>query len=101
MSDAKDHSERDTHKEVPEEIRSIEQSNGFPNYIYQPSMILPDPADTRECLKLVGLSDKKIIEVEQKFSQLYLAYQAPSCEYDEEYFEEEERQEAEVLKKRT
>ena len=45
MSDAKDHSGRDTQK-----------SNGFLNYIYQPIRILPDPGDTRECLELVGLS---------------------------------------------
>lgn len=91
MSDAEDHPKHDTNKEVSEEIKAInfewtpelvklgtscgsihpsigliEQSDGFLNYIYRPGMALPGPADTRECLKWVGLSDEKIIEVEEE-----------------------------------
>lgn len=55
---------------------------GYRDYTYRPSMTLPDPADTRECLKWVGLSDKKILEVERKFNELYPDFQAPSCGYD-------------------
>jgi len=87
MSDAKDHPKHDTHKEVSEEIKAIDfewtpelvklgtsrgsihpsigpikQSDGFLNYIYRPGMALPDPADTRECLKWVVLSDEKDVE---------------------------------------
>lgn len=110
MSDVKDYLENDAHKEVSEEIKTIdfewtpelvklgtsrdsihpsigpiEQSDGFLNYIYRPVMTLPDSADTRECLKWVGLSEEKIVEVEQNFSQLYPDYEAPSCGYDEEH----------------
>ncbi|KAJ5970796.1 uncharacterized protein N7479_000714 [Penicillium vulpinum] len=52
---------------------------------YRPGMILPDPADTQECLKWIGLSDKKAIEMEQQFNDLYPDDQAPSCGYDEEF----------------
>jgi hypothetical protein len=63
----------------------IEEHNGFRIFKYRPGMTLPDPADTRECLRWAGLSDKKIIEVEQKFNQLYPDYQGPSCGYAEKY----------------
>ena len=110
MSDAEDHPKHDTNKEVSKEIKAInfewtpelvklgtscglihlligfiKQSDGFLNYIYQPGMALPGPADTRECLKWVGLFNKKIIEMDQKFSQLYPDYQASSYGYDEEH----------------
>ncbi|KAJ5452901.1 hypothetical protein N7445_001084 [Penicillium cf. griseofulvum] len=63
----------------------IEEHNGFRIFKYRPGMTLPDPADTRECLRWAGLSDKKIIEVEQKFNQLYPDYQGLSCGYAEKY----------------
>ncbi|KAJ5614027.1 hypothetical protein N7528_007681 [Penicillium herquei] len=66
-------------------IGPLEISNGLPECKYRPGMILPDPADTRECLKWVGLSHQKIIEVERKFNGLFPEYQAPKCGYDEEY----------------
>ncbi|KAF7517001.1 hypothetical protein PCG10_001661 [Penicillium crustosum] len=52
---------------------------------YRPGMTLPDPADTQECLRWVGLSDKKIAEVEQKFNALHPDYQGPSSGYDEKF----------------
>lgn len=61
------------------------RDNGIPTYIYRPGMALPDPADTRECMKFVGLSDEKIIEVEQRFNELCPDFRAPSCAYDEEH----------------
>ncbi|KAJ6032048.1 hypothetical protein N7540_002780 [Penicillium herquei] len=64
-------------------IGPLEISNGLPECKYRPGMNLPDPADTRECLKWVGLSDQKIIEIEQKFNDLFPKYQAPKCGYDE------------------
>ncbi|KAH8432803.1 uncharacterized protein LDX57_010432 [Aspergillus melleus] len=63
----------------------LEPSNEYPYYIFHPDWALPDPADTRECLKWVGLSDDKIIQVEQKFNELYPDYQGPVCGYDEKY----------------
>ncbi|KAJ5738745.1 hypothetical protein N7493_001900 [Penicillium malachiteum] len=68
-------------------IGPLEISNGLAecNLKYRPGMILPDPADTRECLKWVGLSDQKIIEVEHKFNDLFPEYQEPKCGYDEKY----------------
>lgn len=57
----------------------------WPYYIYRPDVVLPDPANTHECLKWVGLSDEKIIQVEQRFNELYPDFQAPVCGYDE-YF---------------
>ncbi|KAJ6133171.1 hypothetical protein N7471_008386 [Penicillium samsonianum] len=61
-------------------------SNGHPDCTYRPGMTLPDPANTRECLRWVGLSDKKIIEVEQKFNELYPDYQAPRSGHDSKVF---------------
>ncbi|CAI7576959.1 unnamed protein product [Penicillium glandicola] len=40
-------------------IGPIEYYDGEPCYKYRPGMTLPDPADTRECLRWVGLSDKR------------------------------------------
>ncbi|KAJ6178746.1 hypothetical protein N7519_009207 [Penicillium mononematosum] len=65
-------------------IGPIESHYGKP--IYRPGMTLPDPADTRECLKWAGLSDKKIIEVEQEFNDLYPDYQGPACGYKEKHY---------------
>ncbi|KAJ5725456.1 uncharacterized protein N7483_006813 [Penicillium malachiteum] len=66
-------------------IGPLEISNGLPECKYRPDMTLPDPADTCECLKWVGLSDQKIIEFEQKFNDLFPKCQAPKCGYDEKY----------------
>jgi hypothetical protein len=33
----------------------IEEQNGFRIFKYRPGMTLPDPADTRECLRWAGL----------------------------------------------
>lgn len=97
-----DHPERDTEENAPinfewtPELVKIGTSRGTihpsigpltfyrgsPECNYRPGMALPDPADTRECLRWVGLSDKKIIEVEQKFNELYPDFEAPSCGYD-------------------
>lgn len=63
---------------VPHKIHE----KGYRDYTYRPGMTLPDPADTRECLRWIGLSDKKIFEVERKFNQLYPDFQVPSCGYD-------------------
>ncbi|KAJ5680735.1 hypothetical protein N7536_011874 [Penicillium majusculum] len=96
MSHAEHHPERDTEENEPinfewtPELVKIGTSRddihpprlGYQDCTYRPGMILPDPADTRECLRWVGLSDKKIIEVERKFNELYPDFQAPSCEYD-------------------
>ncbi|KAJ6133170.1 hypothetical protein N7471_008385 [Penicillium samsonianum] len=103
MSDAEDHPESTTDEIKPinfewtpelvkigtsrgaihPSIDPVKYENGLPNY--KPDMTLPDPADTRECLKWVGLSDKKIVEVERKFNDLYPDYQGPSCGYDEKH----------------
>ncbi|KAJ5595417.1 uncharacterized protein N7459_001625 [Penicillium hispanicum] len=63
----------------------LEQSNRWPYHSYRPDMALPDPADTRECLEWFGLSDEKIIEVEQKFNELYPDFPSPVCGYDEQF----------------
>ncbi|CAG8910000.1 unnamed protein product [Penicillium egyptiacum] len=60
--------------------------NGQPSYKYWPGMTLPDPANTRECLKWAGLSDQKIVEVEQKFNDVYPDYQGPACGYEEKHY---------------
>ncbi|KAJ5801078.1 uncharacterized protein N7518_003146 [Penicillium psychrosexuale] len=60
----------------------VEFDRGLADCKYRPGMTIPDPADTRECLRWVGLSDKKIIEMEQKFDDLY---QGPSRGYDEKF----------------
>ncbi|CAI7576949.1 unnamed protein product [Penicillium glandicola] len=65
-------------------IGPIDFSKGYADCNYRPGMTLPDPADTRECLRWVGLSDKKIIDLEHKFNDLYPDYEAPSCGYDNE-----------------
>ncbi|KAJ5711279.1 hypothetical protein N7488_005435 [Penicillium malachiteum] len=52
---------------------------------YRPGMILLDPADTRECLQWVGLSDQKIIEIEHKSNDLFPECQVPTCGCDEKY----------------
>lgn len=108
MSDSEDRperdiQERDTHKDIhfewtPELVKigtsrgaihpsigPLKLRDGFPEYDYQPGMALPDPADTRECLKWAGLSDAKIAEVEQKFNYMYPDYEAPSSGYDENH----------------
>ncbi|OQE24226.1 hypothetical protein PENFLA_c010G06839 [Penicillium flavigenum] len=66
-------------------IGPLELYSGFPKCEYRPGMTLPDPADTRECLRWAGLSDKKISEVEQKFNELHPDYKGPSCGYDEKF----------------
>jgi hypothetical protein len=40
----------------------IEDIDGLTRYFYQPDMILPDPADTQECLKWAGLSVRKLLK---------------------------------------
>jgi hypothetical protein len=98
-----DHSEGDTERPIifewtPELVKigtsrgsihpslgPIEEHNGFRIFKYRFGMTLPDPADTRECLRWAGISDKKIIEVEQKFNELYPDYQGPRCGYAEKH----------------
>lgn len=93
MGHAEHHPERDTEENepinfgwAPELVPSIGphkfHEKGYQDCTYRPGMTLPDPADTWECLRWVGLSDKKIIEVERKFNELYPDFQAPSCGYD-------------------
>ena len=65
-------------------IGPIPHPNGFADCNYRPGMTLPDPSDTQECLRWVGLADKKVIELEQKFNELYPDFQAPRCGYDNE-----------------
>ncbi|KGO48426.1 hypothetical protein PEX1_041240 [Penicillium expansum] len=60
---------------------------GSPECKYRPGMALPDPADTRECLRWIGLFDKKILEIEQKFNALHPDYQGPRCGYDEKFMQ--------------
>lgn len=49
-------------------------------------MELPDPGDTLECLRWVGLSDQKAIELEQSFRELYSYHQTSGRGYDEEHY---------------
>ncbi|KAK1148140.1 hypothetical protein N8T08_010779 [Aspergillus melleus] len=63
----------------------LEPADQFPYYIYRSDWALPDPADARECLKWVGLSDEKITQVEQKFDELHPDFRGPACGYDEKY----------------
>ncbi|OQE44810.1 hypothetical protein PENCOP_c002G04108 [Penicillium coprophilum] len=67
-------------------IGPLESKGYFTDCTYRPGMALPDPADTRECLRWAGLSDKSIIEVEQKFNDLYPDYQGPTCGYEEKHY---------------
>ncbi|KAJ5109275.1 hypothetical protein N7456_005950 [Penicillium angulare] len=57
----------------------------WPYYIYPSHVAFPDPADTHECLKWVGLSDEKIIQVESRFNEIYPDFQGPSCGYEEKF----------------
>ncbi|KAJ5158779.1 uncharacterized protein N7500_008430 [Penicillium coprophilum] len=66
-------------------IGPIKLQGAFSDCVYRPGMALPDPADTLECLKWIGLSDKKVVEVNQRFHELYPHYQAPKCGYDEKH----------------
>ncbi|OQE37863.1 hypothetical protein PENCOP_c009G03634 [Penicillium coprophilum] len=66
-------------------IGPIELQGQFSDCVYRPGMALPDPADTVECLEWIGLSDRKIVEVNQRFHELYPQYQAPKCGYDEKH----------------
>ncbi|KAJ5592615.1 hypothetical protein N7537_009519 [Penicillium hordei] len=105
MSDTKDHPERDTEENKPiifewtAELVKIGTSRGDIHPAigplefhkdsavckYRPGMTLPDPTDTQECLRWVGLSDKKIVEIEQKFNELYPDYEGPRCGYSEKF----------------
>ncbi|KAJ5178009.1 uncharacterized protein N7500_000708 [Penicillium coprophilum] len=67
-------------------IGPLESKGYFTDCTYRPGMALPDPADTRECLRWAGLSDKSIVEVEQKFNDLYPDYQGPTCGYEEKHY---------------
>ncbi|KAJ5922287.1 hypothetical protein N7516_009990 [Penicillium verrucosum] len=106
-SECEDHPERDTEENeneptnfewTPELVRigtslgDIHPSIGLLEFHkdsaickYRPGMTLPDPADTQECLRWIGLSDKKIVEMEQKFNELHPDYQGPRCGYDEKF----------------
>ncbi|PLB54874.1 hypothetical protein P170DRAFT_460880 [Aspergillus steynii IBT 23096] len=63
----------------------IGSSKEWPYRICQPVTALPDTVDTHECLRWFGLSDEKILQVEERFHELYPDFQGPPCGYKERY----------------
>ncbi|CAG8138104.1 unnamed protein product [Penicillium olsonii] len=63
----------------------LKMHDGLPTYNLGPDVALPDPSDTPECLKWMGLSEKKTTELMQNFNALDSNYQAPVHGYDEKF----------------